>query len=210
MAVYDLEEQEKIDELKAWWKRWGNTVIAAVTGFVIVFAGIQAWRHYQRVWANEAATLFAALETTARDKDAKKVAEGAKAIIDRYPRTAYAPRAALLAAKANFDAGDLAGAKAQLEWVVNNANEDTLRELARLRLAGVLGDEKKFDDGLHLLDAVKDENFAAAAAGMRGDILVAQGKSAEARAAYQAALAKSDGADAQALQRKLDALGEGK
>jgi predicted negative regulator of RcsB-dependent stress response len=211
MAVYDLEEQEKLDEIKHWWKRWGNTLIAALIGFVAVFAGIQTWKHYQRSQAEQAATLYEGLEKSAKDKDTKKILDGAKAIVDKYASTAYAPRAALIAAKASFEAGDLATAETQLRWVIGNAKETQLQELGRLRLASVLGDEKKFDEALQLLDANKDPSFAGATAALKGDILAAQGKSAEARSAYQSALAKADaGVDNQTLQIKLDALGESK
>ena len=91
MAVYDLEEQEKIDELKAWWKQWGNAIIAAVAVFVIVFSGIQWWRSHQRALVGEAATLFAAVTKAAEENEPKKVADAAKAIVDKYPASAYAP-----------------------------------------------------------------------------------------------------------------------
>ena len=110
MAVYDLDEQEKLDEIKAWWKQWGNAIIAAVSVFVIVFFGIQWWRGHQQSLAGEAATLFAAVQKAAEEKDPKKIADAAKVIIDKYPKSAYAPRSALFAAKAAFDKGDLGAA----------------------------------------------------------------------------------------------------
>ena len=211
MAVYDLEEQEKIDELKAWWKQWGNAIIAAVAVFVIVFSGIQWWRGHQRALAGEAATLFAAVTKAAEEKDPKKVSDAAKAIADKYPTSAYAPRAALVAAKAAFDKGDLAGAKSQLEWAVTNSKEDELKSIARLRLAAVLADEKNFDGAIKQLDANTGAGFEAATAAMRGDILFAQGKLSDAKIAYAAALAKTEPTgDKQLLQLKLDAMGETK
>jgi predicted negative regulator of RcsB-dependent stress response len=211
MAVYDLEEQEKIDELKAWWKQWGNAIIAAVAVFVIVFSGIQWWRSHQRVLAGEAATLFATVTKAAEEKDPKKVADAAKAMADKYPTSAYAPRAALVAAKAAFDKGDLAGAKSHLEWAVTNSKEDELKSIARLRLAAVLADEKNFDGAIKQLDANTGAGFEAATAAMRGDILFAQGKLSDAKIAYAAALAKTEPTgDKQLLQLKLDSLGETK
>lgn len=211
MAVYDLEEQEKLDELKAWWKQWGNAIIAAVAVSAIVFSGIQWWRGHQRTLAGEAATLFEAVTKAAAEKDPKKVADAAKAIVDKYPASAYAPRAALVAAKAAFDKGDLAGAKTQLEWAVKNAKEDELKSIARLRLAAVLADEKNFDGAIKQLDANNGAGFEAATAAMRGDILLAQGKLSDAKAAYATALAKAEAnGDKQLLQLKLDALGETK
>jgi predicted negative regulator of RcsB-dependent stress response len=211
MAVYDLEEQEKLDELKAWWKHWGNAIIAAVSVFVIVFSGIQWWRSHQAALAGEAATLYANVTKLAGEGDPKKVAEAAKAVTDKYASSAYAPRAALVAAKAAFDKGDLAGAKTQLEWAVANAKEEEIKAVARLRLAAVLADEKNFDGALKQLDANTNAGFEAATAAMRGDILFAQGKLTEAKNAYSMAIAKTEPqGDKQLLQLKLDALGVSK
>ena len=211
MAVYDLEEQEKLDEIKAWWKQWGNAIIAAVSVFVIVLSGIQWWRQHQQALAGEAAALFATVHKAAEEKDPKKIADAAKAIIDKYPQSAYASRSALVAAKAAFDKGDLAGAKTQLEWTVANSKEEELKSIARLRLAAVLADEKNFDAAIKQLDANTGAGFEAATAAMRGDILFAQGKLADAKNAYAMALAKTDPqGNKQLLQLKFDALGEAK
>ena len=208
MAVYDLEEQEKLDELKAWWKQWGNSIIAAVAVFVIVLSGIQ-WRGHQQVLAGEAATLYDTLTKAAGEKDAKKVADAAKAVMDKYAGSAYAPRAALVAAKTAFDKGDMAAAKTNLEWVIANAKEEELKSVARLRLASVLADEKNFDGAVKQLDANTGVGFEVATASLRGDILLAQGKLVDAKNAYAAAIAKSDPeTNKQLLQFKLDALGD--
>ena len=211
MAVYDLEEQEKIDALRAWWKRWGNTVIAAVSVFVLTYAGIQGWRYYQAKQAVQAALQFAALEKLAQLQESRKIVASAQAIRDDYPRTAYAPRAALIAAKASFAAGDLGNARAQLQWVIDHAKEKPLQELARLRLAAVLAEDKQYDPALRVLADNKDQSFAALTLDLKGDILLAQGKAAQARAAYKSALEKAQpSSDTQGLQTKLDALGEAK
>lgn len=208
MAVYDLEEQEQLDELKAWWKQWRNAITAAIAVFVIVFAGIQWWRNHERTLAVEASTLFATVQKVAGEKDVKKVLDAVKAITDKHPGSAYAGRAALVAAKVAFDKGDLGTAKSQLEWAIGNAKEDEIKSVARLRLAGLLGDEKKFDDGLKLLDANTGTGFEAATSLLRGDLLAVQGKLAEAKTAYTSAMAKSDPRDdKRSIQAKLDALG---
>jgi predicted negative regulator of RcsB-dependent stress response len=211
MAVYDLEEQEKLDELKAWWKHWGNAIIAAVSVFVIVFSGIQWWRSHQRATAGEASVLYSSVTKLATEGDPKKVAAATKTLTDKYAASAYASRAALVAAKTAFDKGDLPGARTQLEWVVANAKEEEVKAIARLRLAAVLGDEKNFDGALRLLDANTNPGFEAATAAMRGDILFAQGKLADAKNAYSMAIAKTEPqGDKQLLQLKLDSLGVSK
>ena len=210
--TFDLEEQEKIDALKDWWKRYGTTLILAVLVVSASVAAIQGWRLYQYKQTEQAATLYGNLQNLKPQNDAKKIREIAGAIIDKYPKTSYAPRAALIAAHANYAANDAKSAKAQLQWVIEHTKELALKQIASLRLAGVLLDEKNYADALKLLDKPVDPAFAGLTADLRGDVLAAQGKRVEARAVYQTALDKTDQKSVyrKFVQMKLDALGEGK
>jgi predicted negative regulator of RcsB-dependent stress response len=210
--AYDLEEQEQIAALKAWWKDYGNLVIAGAAACAFSVAGWQGWRYYQSSQAKAAATLYEQLDQAERAGDHKKVRDIAAEITGQYASTAYGAFAALSAARASFDTGDLAAAKSQLQWVVDNAKEDEIRDVARLRLAGVLLDEKKLEEALALVEVKPVESMTGLYADLKGDILLAQGKRAEARSAYQLALDRSEaGSPYRAtLQLKLDALGEGR
>ncbi len=212
MAAYDLEEQERIDALKDWWDKWGTLVYAGVAAFVLGTVGVQGWRYYQAKQQQEAEVLFKSVEKTAQEvaasKEYKKLSEAAVAMAGKFPASFQATDAQLLAAKAAFDSGDLAAAKTHLQWVIDNGR-DAYNPIARVRLAAVLLDEKKYEDGLKLLDSVKEEGFVAMAADLRGDLFAAQGKKDEARAAYQAAVEKAGdrGALKAISQAKLDAFG---
>ncbi len=207
--MYDLEEQEQIDALKAWWKQNGKLVIVAVLAAAIAAAGMTGWRYYKQQQGEKASQLYATLENAARGNDLKQVREVAGQMIDSYGSTPYAPMAALMAAKANFDAGDLASASKQLEWTAEHARDEQTRAVARLRLAAVRLDEKKYDEALQLLQQDHPEAFAGLYADLRGDVMVAQGKTAEAKAAYKAALDKLgvQSSYRPIVQTKLDALG---
>jgi predicted negative regulator of RcsB-dependent stress response len=208
--AYDLEEQEQIAEIKAWWKRYGNLVLLATTAALLTVAAHQGWRYYRHQQAQSAITLYEQLEQAERAAEHKKVRDIAAQITNKYGPTVYATMAALASAKAAFLTGDLATAKAQLQWVVDNARDDEIKDIARLRLAGVLLDEKNYDAALKLLEKQPVESLAGLYADLKGDILAAQGKHAEARSAYQLALDKSEsGSPYRAtIQLKLDALGE--
>jgi predicted negative regulator of RcsB-dependent stress response len=209
MAVYDLEEQEKLDDLKAWWEQNSKYVSAAVVVVALVVIGVQGWRWYQRTQAEQASVLYQAVSQAARANDVSKAKEPASQIVDRFARTAYAPRAALLYAKMLYDSGDKAGARAQLQWVVDHASGDELKAIARFRLAQAMLDEKQYDDALKTLDVKTDDAFAGLFADLKGDILAAAGKSAEAKSAYETALAKIDPKSPYRafVQVKFDALG---
>src|SRR5512145_1819657 len=135
MAAYDLEEQEKIDDLKAFWNRWGNAISIAVIAVALVYVGAQAWRWYQAKQAEEAAVLYAAVAAGVRGSDVPKARDAMGQLADRFAGTGYAPRAGLLYAKLAWDQGDKAGAKAQLQWVIDRASDDELKQVARYRLA---------------------------------------------------------------------------
>lgn len=208
MSTYDLEEQEQIDIIKAWWKRNGNTVILTVSVLVATAVGVQGWRHYQNSQSQKASMMYEVLQSEAKGADAKKIRETAGQIMEQYSGTAYAPRAALIAANANYDSGDAQSAKAQLQWVVAHTKEDALRDMARLRLAGVLLDEKNYAEALKQVDVQSNPAFAALFADAKGDVFAAQGKNAEARNAYQAALDKIGAKSPyrQVIQLKQDGL----
>ena len=209
MAVYDLEEQEKLDDLKAWWEQNSKYVSAAVVVVAMVVIGVQGWRWYQRTQAEQASVLYQAVSQAVRANDLSKAKEPATQIVDRFARTAYAPRAALLYAKMLYDGGDKPGARAQLQWIIDHASEDELKAVAHFRLAQAMLDEKQYDDALKTLDIKTDDAFIGLFADLRGDILAAMGKNVEAKAAYEIALAKIDPKSPYRafVQVKFDALG---
>jgi predicted negative regulator of RcsB-dependent stress response len=209
MATYDLDEQERLDELKAWWKRWGKL---AVVGLIVASAAAVGWRFWQDSVATQrlkAATVYEQLTRSLETNDTKAAREAGAMLIDQYKATPYAPRAALLLAKLNVGAKDMKSAQTQLEWAVANSKEPAVRDMARLRLASVQLDQNQCDAALKTLSATHSDAFAPRFSDLKGDVLRAQDKPAEARAAYQAAFAKlqEDNPYRNIVELKLDALG---
>ena len=210
MAHYDLEEQEQIDTLKTWWKMYGNLVTGLVMAGSLAVVGWQGWNWYQGGQSAKAAAIYGVLEQAAAAGDAQKVKAAAGELAEKFGRTAYASLGAMVAAKQSFDAGDLKTAKTQLIWVAENGKNE-VRDLARLRLAAVQLDEQAYDEALKQLEAAHAAAFDARFLELKGDVLTAQGKKAEARTAYKSALEKmadKPSASRELLQQKLDSLGE--
>ncbi|MBC9070486.1 tetratricopeptide repeat protein [Thauera sp. CAU 1555] len=212
MAVYDLEEQEQISELKAWWAQYGKLITALAVAAAVASVGWQGWQWYQGKQAAEAGALYHGVEQAVGKGDSQKARELTGQLIGSYGGTAYAQMAALLSASAQFDRGDLENARAHLAWASTDGRDPALRDIARLRLASVLLQEGKLDEALKSLEAPAAAPLQARFADLRGDVLAAQGKPAEARSAYQAALdAVGNGGEGAATLRevvrvKLEAL----
>jgi len=188
MATYDLEEQEQIEELKTWWKLHGTLITAVVVAFAIAVVGWQVWQWWQRNEAAQAAQLYGALQQALGQQDIKRVRQLAGELVDKHAGTAYAGMAAMVAGKALAETQDLKSAQAQYGWAAEHAPDQGMRDLARLRQAIVLAEQKAFDEALKLLAVPPTPNLMARFFEVRGDIFALQGKASEARAAYEEAI----------------------
>lgn len=209
--AYDHEEQEQMASLKAWWNQYGNLLTWALTIALAGYAAWSGWNYYQRTQSTQAAMLYNELQNAVTAKDKTRIQRAATDLQDRYVRTAYAQMSALVAAKSAIDANDLPLAKSQLQWIIDKGIDAEYKAIARIRLAGVLLDEKSYDAGLALLAGDFPAEFAADVADRKGDLLVGQNKLPEARTAYQLALDKAEQKNPgrQLIQLKLDAIGGG-
>ena len=212
MATHlDLEEQEQLDQLKAFWKQYGNLLTWALIAVLAAFAAWNAWNWWQRDQAVKAGAMFDELEAAAGAGDADRAAGIFADMKTRFPHTAFTQQGGLLAARTQFEKGKPDAALATLTWVSENAAEAEYQTVARIRLAGLLLDAKKHDEALKQLDGANAKEFAPLVADRRGDILLAEGKKDEAKAAYQKAWNEMDPkVDYRRLiEAKLDVLGAG-
>lgn len=205
----DLQEQEQLDAVKAFWKRYGNLITWLLVAVMGAFAAWNGWNWWQRDQAMKSGAIYDELDRAAQAGDAAKTARIFADLKERFPRTAFAQRGALVTAKLQFDQGQFDAARDTLSWVAEKGIEVEIRTVARLRLAALQAEAKQFDAALKTLDAATAPTFEALVADRRGDVLAAQGKPELARAAYQTAwAAMSDKVDYKRLvEAKLTTLG---
>lgn len=188
MATHlDLEEQEQIDQLKHFWAQYGNLITWALIVVLGGFAAWNGWNWWQRSQSIKAAALYDEIERAADARDADKIERALADMKDKFGGTSFAAQGAMLAAQSLFEGGKPDGAKAALSWVADSSSDDSYKAVARLRLAGVHLQAQAHDEALKVLDAPMPEAYAALAADRRGDVLMAQGKTEEAKAQYQKA-----------------------
>jgi predicted negative regulator of RcsB-dependent stress response len=206
----DLQEQEQLDTLKAFWQRWGNLLTWAVIAVLAGFAAWNGWNWYQRDQATKAAALFDELDRAVLAADAERSARIFGDLRERFPRTQWAVHGGLLVARLHASGDRVAEAVTALQWVVDEADDVGLRAVAALRLAGLHLDAGRHDDALRVLGGSMAEGFEGLRDDRRGDVLLAKGQSGPAAEAYRAAL-KSLSAKVdyrRVVEAKLIALGE--
>lgn len=193
MAHLDLEEQEKLAQLKHFWKQYGTGLTAVLVVALLALAGWWGWKGWQNQQAAQATALYEELERIAanpgEDPDGARLTRALADMKDRFPRTAQAQQAALQVAAVHAQASQtqpvrLDAARAALQWLAEEGRDEGYRALARLRLAGLLLDAKSYDAALAQLNADFPPQFAPLAADRRGDVYLTQGKKAEATAEY--------------------------
>ena len=210
MATHlDLEEQEQLDQLKAFWSQYGNLITWLLILALGAYAAWNGWNWWQRDQGSKAAAIFEELDKSFQSGDVAKTAGIFADMKERFPRTTITQQGALLTAKLQADKGQADAAVGTLEWVAAQAAEPEYQTIARLRLAGLLLDQKKYDEALKQLDAATAKDFEALVADRRGDVLVAQGKPEEARTAFQRAWKAMDPKVSyrRLIEAKLTAMG---
>jgi predicted negative regulator of RcsB-dependent stress response len=210
MATHlDLEEQEQLDQLKAFWKQYGNLLTWTLTAALTAYAAWNGWNWWQREQAVKASAMFEEFDKAAQAGDVAKAAGIFADMKERFARTLLTQQAALLTAKLQAEKEQPDAAAATLGWVAEHAGEAEYQTIARLRLAGVLLDQKKFDEALKQLDGATAKEFTALVADRRGDVLAAQGKVDAAKAAYLQAWQAMDAGVAyrRLIEAKLTAMG---
>jgi len=205
----DLEEQEQLDQLKAFWRQYGNLISWVLIAVLAVAAAWNGYQYWQRSQASQAAAMLDEVQKLEQAGDPDKLVRAFADMKERYGKTAYAAQAGLEIGKQLFDADKVDPAVEVLQWVADQSADPGYASVARLRLAGIFVDRKQETQALKLLDTGIAPEFAALAADRRGDIYVLQGDKDKAKAQYQTAYAGLDQQDQyrRLVEVKLNALG---
>ncbi len=206
--AYDLEEQEQLDEFKAWWNKHGKQVSSIVLLAVLAYAGWQGYHFWIAKKSTEASNIYQTLITSEPAK-LENIKTQANQLTQDYSVTPYAGRAAVFLAKQQYEAKDIDGAKQQLQWAVEHAKESSVQSIAALQLAGIYYENKDYETAKKTLNNIQDQGYLGLKDNLLGDILLAEGKTDDAKKAFAEALKNLDrqGRLYQLTNQKLESLG---
>lgn len=185
----DLDEQEQLDALKHFWKKYGAWITVAITVLALAYAGWTAWNWYQTNLEQKSAIRFDEMSRAVNAGDIAKTDRVFADMKEQFGATSYTAQAALLAARMNYEKGNVDATKAALQWLVDSRAEAAYRDVARLRLGGVLIEAKQYDAAIKVLSDNVSPAFSALAADRLGDAYSLQNKPSEAKTHYLKAYA---------------------
>ena len=183
----DLEEQEQLDQLKHFWKQYGNPITWLLIAVLGSYAGWNGYQYWQRQQAAQAAALYDEVERLVKTGDLAKIERAFADMKDKFGATSYAQQAGFLVASQYLESGKPEAAKEALTWLSEKSGDRGYQAVARLRLAGILADAKAYDDALNQLGLEFAPQFDGLVADRKGDLLMLQGKKDQARAEYEKA-----------------------
>lgn len=205
MNAYDTDD-EKVEALKSWWKENGVSILGGlVIGLAAVF-GWRAWVDHREDQAQQASSAFEQLVATVETGNTEAARTQAALLLEKHGGSAYGALTNLMLARVEMAAKQPQAARKALEQAMAQAPDPGLARIAALRLARLLMAQGEMDAAATLI-AQQDQGqaFKGDFAALRGDLALAAGRIAEARASYDQALALG-ATNAALLQLKVENL----
>ncbi len=206
MAEYQTDE-EKVEAIREWWKENGRSVIAGIILGVGGLFGWKAWTDYRVAQAEQASIIYATMQQADKSGNTEQALSQGRTLRSDYASTPYAALGALEAARLYVKQDDLAAAETELRWAVEHARQESVKEVAKLRLARVLIAQNALDEAQAVLEGEFPSAYLSLVEELKGDLYRARGELELARQAYDRALITA-GQAAEYLQMKRDDLGE--
>ncbi|OQW93131.1 MAG: hypothetical protein BWK79_12760 [Beggiatoa sp. IS2] len=203
-------EQEQIEDIKAWWRENGTSVVAGILLGIALLYGWQAWQKYTQNKADANSFAYEQLLSSLEQGQIDKARAVAGTLLSEESNTLYAALSALNLARQDLEEGKIDASHAHLQWVLDQKFSPELTHIARLRKARLFIVQEQFDKAQILINGIEVGKFKGSYAVIQGDMALAQGKIDAARTIYTSALASEDLSKEyrDLLQRKVEDLGE--
>jgi predicted negative regulator of RcsB-dependent stress response len=187
MSVY-MTEEEQLDQIKKWWRRYGNMITMTLSVILLCIAGYRYWNWHQDKIKQQASVTYENMMVALSNKNIKSVRAYAGDLIKNYDKTVYSDVAHMTMAKVYVDKSKLSEAIQELEVVASNSKMTPLKQIAKIRIARLMAGEKSYTNALNELSVVDDPTYLPVINELKGDIYSAKGQFQEAINAYREAI----------------------
>lgn len=193
-----LSEEEQIEALKNWWSQYWASVVLPIVVAAVAYFGWTSYETMQQKKAEAGSVAYQELVQKLEVTPGTALTEEQRAtgkvlaagIIKDFAGSLYADHANFILARIAVDENDLDKAESALAQVVQNGSNEAMQALATSRLARVKISKGQADAALDLVSSSDAGEYASVFAEVRGDAYAAQGKTEEAKTAYQEAIDK--------------------
>jgi predicted negative regulator of RcsB-dependent stress response len=187
MSVY-MTEEEQLAVIKRWWQRYSTTITVVLSLILLAISGVKYWHWHEEKLKTQASVAFEQMMQAVSNQDNKSIRAYANQIIQDYPQSVYSDAAYLTLSKVYVAKVNYKKAETVLQTIVNTGNVPVFKQIAKIRLARLLANEKSFQQALAVLSVVDDEAYMPVVEELKGDVYAAKGQFQKAVVAYRAAM----------------------
>lgn len=177
-------EEERLEQIKDWWKEYRLTIIIGVTLGIGGIGGVNGWLAYSKSQSEQASDIYERLTAAVVEKNFQEALDNWDVLSDRFSNSNYAEQAEFMVARAYYEMGNYDQARQVLESLVENAKQSQNVHLARIQLGRILIANREYDAALSLLSVNDTSQYESHYQELRGDAYLGIRNLDEANAAY--------------------------
>lgn len=185
-----MTEEEQLEAIKKWWKRYGNVISMTLSVALIVVAGYRYFTWHQDKLTQQASIAYEQMMIALSNNNTKAVKSFANQLITQHNHSIYADAAHMTLAKIYVTKNKLDQAQAELRIVVDSSKMPSLKQIAKIRIARIMTAEKSYAKALNELSKIEDNTYLPVINELKGDIYGATGKYEEAMNSYKQAMSE--------------------
>lgn len=205
-----MTEEEQLESIKKWWKRYGNMVTLALSVILFAVAGYRYLTWHQDKLTQQASIAYEQMMLALSNHNNNAVKSYANELINEHGKTVYADVAHMTLAKIYVSKNKLDKAQAELRVVADNSKMLSLKQIAKIRIARIFASGKSYTNALNELSRVEDPTYLPVINELKGDIYGATGKYQEALNSYRQAIdeVKNNGMGNPFLEMKTNEIAD--
>ena len=168
----DLEQQEQMQNLKAFWKANGKWITSSLLILFLIVGSINGWKLWNNYNKEKASKILTNLEKNIEAQNTDIALRLYQEISEDYPNTLQAGLAGLLIAKSLISDGQRDKAASILDELTKNSQ---VKWLAIIRLSNILLDLNRPGEVIEIIPEIIPDHWVGIVVDRRGDAFATLG-----------------------------------